>query len=73
MFKKFYLFFIMTCLLLQACTHDKESEEQNFKKPNLSKAASYNVQLGLGYLKQGDRPRAKKKAYHCIGTRTDIT
>ncbi|MCW8385556.1 type IV pilus biogenesis/stability protein PilW [Fluoribacter dumoffii] len=51
----------MTCLLLQACTHDKESEEQNFKKPNLSKAASYNVQLGLGYLKQGDRPRAKKK------------
>ncbi len=51
----------MTCLFLQACVHDEESEKQNFKKPNLSKAASYNVQLGLGYLKQGDRPRAKKK------------
>nr|WP_028380636.1 type IV pilus biogenesis/stability protein PilW [Legionella cherrii] len=61
MFKKFYLLMIVTCLFLQACAHDEESETQNLKKPDLSKAASYNVQLGLGYLKQGDRPRAKKK------------
>lgn len=60
-FKAFYLLFIALCLFLQACTHDEESETQNIKKPNMSKAASYNVQLGLGYLKQGDRPRAKKK------------
>lgn len=46
---------------MQACTHNEEGEQQNLKKPDLSKAASYNVQLGLGYLKQGDRPRAKKK------------
>lgn len=61
MLKKFYLLFVMTCLSLQACVHDEDSEKQNFKKADLSKAASYNVQLGLGYLKQGDRPRAKKK------------
>ena len=24
-------------------------------------AASYNTQLGIAYLKQGDRPRAKRK------------
>ncbi|CAM3566631.1 twitching motility protein PilF [Legionella oakridgensis] len=59
--KGFYSLLIMVCLLMQACTHNEESEKQNFKKPNLSKAASYNAQLGLGYLKQGDRPRAKKK------------
>jgi type IV pilus assembly protein PilF len=59
--KTFYPLFIMMCLFLQACIHNKESEKQNFKKPDLSKAAGYNVQLGLGYLKQGNRPRAKKK------------
>lgn len=48
-------------LLLLGCTHDDESDKQNLRKPDLGKAASYNVQLGLGYLKQGDRPRAKKK------------
>ena len=41
-------------------TH-KTDEMPTRKKPDLSKAASYNIQLGLGYLKQGDRPRAKKK------------
>jgi type IV pilus assembly protein PilF len=52
---------MLTCLFLQACEHAKIDEEQNHKKTDLSKAASYNIQLGLGYLKQGDRPRAKKK------------
>ncbi|EHL30164.1 type IV pilus biogenesis/stability protein PilW [Legionella drancourtii] len=61
MLKARYLLFILACLLIHACTHNEESEKQNLKKPDLSKAASYNVQLGLGYLKQGDRPRAKKK------------
>lgn len=61
MLKIFHFFFIITFLLLQACTHEEESEKQNLKKPDLSKAASYNVQLGIGYLKQGDRPRAKNK------------
>lgn len=49
-------------MFLQSCKHtDEENDQQKVKKPNLGKAASYNVQLGLGYLKQGDRPRAKKK------------
>ncbi len=54
---------ILTCLLFQACQHnnDEENESSSNKKIDLSKAASYNVQLGLGYLKQGDRSRAKKK------------
>lgn len=60
--KAFYLLLITACLFLQACTtHTDESDKSSIKKPNLGKAAAYNVQLGLGYLKQGDRPRAKKK------------
>ncbi len=48
---------------MQACQHNdnKEEEEITTPKTDLTKAASYNVQLGLGYLKQGDRPRSKKK------------
>lgn len=45
---------------MQACTHDNDGGEQ-LKKPNFIKASAYNVQLGLGYLKQGNRPRAKQK------------
>jgi len=55
------LLIILTCFLLYACKYNEDAEKQNIKKVNLSKAAAYNVQLGLGYLKQGDRPRAKKK------------
>ncbi len=53
--------FILTCIFLQSCAHNGINENAGLKKTDLSKAASYNVQLGLGYLKQGDRPRAKKK------------
>jgi len=52
---------IMASLFLLACQHIKTNQAETSKKPDLSKAASFNVQLGLGYLKQGDRPRAKKK------------
>ena len=62
MLKALQCLFIMTCLLFQACHHnDDDNEEQISQKTDLTKAASYNMQLGLGYLKQGDRPRAKKK------------
>lgn len=47
--------------MLQGCQHTDEITQTESKKPDLSKAAAYNMQLGLGYLKQGDRPRAKKK------------
>lgn len=51
------------CLIVLGCQHNEEDENESTsnKKVDLSKAASYNVQLGLGYLKQGDRSRAKKK------------
>lgn len=62
--KGFGIFIFIFCLFLQSCQQTKETEEeqQNVNKSvDLSKAASFNLQLGLGYLKQGDRPRAKKK------------
>lgn len=43
-----YLLFLVGLLLLQSCQPTRE-------------AASYNTQLGLAYLKQGDRPNAKRK------------
>ena len=52
---------LISCLFLQACQHNEEDKYVSKNQPDLSKAASFNVQLGLGYLKQGDRPRAKKK------------
>lgn len=54
------------CIVLQACHHNDENEEPTRKKPDLSKAAAFNVQLGLGYLKQGDRARAKKKLLNAL-------
>ncbi len=44
---------------MQACSLNPEL--QSDQKTNLNQAAAYNTQLGLSYLKQGSRPRAKKK------------
>jgi type IV pilus assembly protein PilF len=56
------IFIIVLSLILQGCKQTNDSNDQVVdKKIDLSKAATYNVQLGLGYLKQGDRPRAKRK------------
>lgn len=52
---------ILTSLFLLACNHSNTIDIQTVKQPDLKKAALFNVQLGMGYLKQGDRPRAKKK------------
>ncbi|MDP3268947.1 MAG: type IV pilus biogenesis/stability protein PilW [Legionella sp.] len=54
-------FFILSLMFLQACQPIKDTETPVSKKTDLSRAASYNTQLGLEYLKQGDRPRAKSK------------
>jgi type IV pilus assembly protein PilF len=49
-------------LLIQACQrHEEDKDLVTKNQPNLSKAAAFNMQLGMGYLKQGNRPRAKKK------------
>ncbi|WP_172653493.1 type IV pilus biogenesis/stability protein PilW [Legionella fallonii] len=61
MHKALRFLIIMTCLFLLACHQTKSTQVDTVKKPDLKKAALFNVQLGLGYLKQGDRPRAKKK------------
>jgi type IV pilus assembly protein PilF len=52
---------IIFCTMLQSCGHEQDNEAPPKKRADLSKAASYNMQLGLGYLEQGDRSRAKKK------------
>lgn len=49
-------------LFLQSCQHSMESKrEKKISDEKLSEAASFNTQLGLAYLKQGNRPRAKRK------------
>lgn len=52
---------ILSFLLAQACQHTKTKVVPPNSKADLNKAAAFNIQLGMGYLKQGDRPRAKKK------------
>ncbi|AHE67107.1 type IV pilus biogenesis/stability protein PilW [Legionella oakridgensis] len=57
-----YLLSIGLLLLLQACQQKSEVKEDVVTREyNRSEAASYNTQLGLAYLKQGNRPRAKRK------------
>jgi type IV pilus assembly protein PilF len=47
---------------MQACQHNNETGyEIASKKGRLNQAAAYNTQLGLAYLKQGNRVRAKRK------------
>lgn len=55
-----YLFFSLT---LTACATNQPAE-------NLA-AAGYNVQLGLGYLAQGDRARAKEKLLRAVDLAPD--
>jgi type IV pilus assembly protein PilF len=53
------LFMLLT---LQACQHDSsDNDAPVLTKNHRNSAAGYNVQLGLGYLKQGNIPRAKRK------------
>lgn len=61
MFKAGKYFFIVICILIQSCQPKSINSEVHNPKKDLNKAALLNVQLGLGYLKQGDRPKAKKK------------
>lgn len=52
------LFMTSVFLLLQACQQGKAGVMNDTKH---LEAASYNVQLGLAYLKEGNRPLAKRK------------
>ena len=47
---------------LQSCQgHIEAKQEGVIKEQRLRQASRYNMQLGLAYLRQGDRPRAKQK------------
>lgn len=53
---------VVALLLLQSCQYTEEAKAENMAQVHRKNdAASYNVELGLNYLKQGNRPRAKKK------------
>jgi type IV pilus assembly protein PilF len=56
------VFYLIACLSLQACQQSEIArDEQRVKKKHLNDASGYNIQLGLGYLKQGNIPRSKRK------------
>ena len=56
------LFLIIGLFLIQSCQQNTDAtDEPATKKYNREEAASYNIQLGIAYLKQGNRPRAKRK------------
>lgn len=54
---------VVVVMLLQSCQHTQNKQYQE--------AASYNMQLGLAYLKQGDRPRAKRKLLTALAQAPD--
>lgn len=57
-----YLLLLLSSLLLQSCQHNDEDKKENtIKEARFDDAAKYNTQLGLAYLNQGDRSRAKRK------------
>jgi type IV pilus assembly protein PilF len=62
-----YKGFLICILFLQACQQNtnppNDVSEAGIKKKHRSDASSYNVQLGLAYLKQGNIPRSKRKLF----------
>lgn len=63
---------IFSLLLLLSCQNNNaEDREADSKIIKSSEAASYNVQLGLAYLKQGDRERAKRKLLRALAQAPD--
>jgi len=59
--KRYYLLLIMG-LLLQSCHHNSDVKgAPPMSDAKRSDAATYNTRLGLAYLNQGDRSRAKRK------------
>ncbi len=63
MYKIIHLLLVIASALLMVSCQSQKKEEHSTDggQTNIGKAAFFNMQLGLGYLKQGDRPRAKKK------------
>lgn len=59
--KSLLLLLILSSLVLQACHNVEDKSTQLIDANKRMAAANYNIQLGMGYLKQGDNPRAKHK------------
>ena len=61
---------------LQSCqSHLEAKQERAIKEQRVHHAAVYNTQLGLAYLRQSDRPRAKQKlltALHLVPNSPDV-
>lgn len=52
---------VFCLILLTGCPQNPDNEQEEQQSKKRGEAAQYNTQLGLGYLKQGDHPRAKRK------------
>ena len=53
---------LLGVLFLPACQYKAELKaEKDIQTKKRDDASAYNIQLGMGYLKQGDSPRAKRK------------
>lgn len=55
---------------LQSCYYLPRNKDE--QRQTLHQAAQYNVQLGLAYLKQEDRPRAKRKLLTALDLAPDL-
>lgn len=64
---KWSILFLVGCVGLQSCqsTLDRKVEKDK-EKNKQAQTVSYNLQLGLGYLNQGDTPRAKRKLLYAM-------
>ena len=57
-----YVFIGFAFFTVQSCQRTiEDKQEQAIKEQRLHNAATYNTQLGIAYLRQGDRSRAKQK------------
>jgi type IV pilus assembly protein PilF len=59
--RRLVLVLCFALVLLQACQQGTILNAEGAQAQKRKDAASYNTQLGMAYLKQGDRPRAKRK------------
>ncbi len=63
----FFWLVIVVVVYLQACqSHLEANQQAAIKEQRLRDAAIYNKQLGLAYLRQSDRPRAKRKLLRAL-------
>lgn len=61
------LWFLLCLFVMTSCQYNAEEKAEKAEKTQKrGDAVSYNIQLGMGYLRQGDAPRAKRKFLNAI-------